>query len=170
MDRNGLKLTSSAPLEDKLRKFNVLYIIGLVIGCAYGIIIDTPNWFITGVIFIIPAWLIKYVIAMALGVGLQQTIFNASRSFTGQELKELVSIPLTEMGMTVSYESGKAIVTYSGMRYTLRSHSDSTFGLTFNQTASSGLLGGFRPILQYKKAIIAMGLIAFTVQCEMSKI
>lgn len=169
MDTKGLKLTSAAPLEDKLKKFNLVYIIGFAIGCIYGIIVDTPNWFVTGAIFIIPAWLVKYVIAMALDVGLQKTVFNANRSFTGKEVAGLISIPLTQMGMTVSIESEKAVVTFNGMRYTIRSYSDNTFGLTFNQTASSGLLGGFRPILQYKKAIVAMSLIAFTVQSEISK-
>jgi hypothetical protein len=55
------------------------------------------------------------------------------------------------------------------MTYLLHIYADETFGILFDQATASRVLTGRRYISQYKKAIVAMGLIAFTVQSEMKK-
>lgn len=168
MEVNGLKLTSAAPMEDKLKKYNALYVVFFVSGCVIGIMTNS-TWFFMGVIFLLPALLIKSVIATKFVLALQKISFTAERILSGQEMAGLIAIPLTQLGMTVAVDGEEAVVTYKGMQYYIRNYSDGTFGLIFDHSLASRLISGRRYISQYKKAIIAIGLITFTIQSEMSK-
>lgn len=169
MNSNGSILTSPAPFQDDLKKYNVLYPIFIVVGIIVGLIGDA-TWYMMGLVGLVPAGLIKSAIATKMTYDLQKRSFELPYKITGVELCGVVTIPLTQLGMLVNVENGETVATYLGMQYTLRIYSDGTFGFLFDHssTASRALLGR-RYIGQYKKAIVAMGLIAYIVQDEMRK-
>lgn len=168
MEFNGLKLTSAAPMEDRLSKYNIIYMIFFIAGCILGAV-SNSNWFFMGLIFLIPAGFVKSMIATKLVLDLQKMSFSIERALSGQEMAGLAAIPLTQLGMIVTVDNGEAVVSYKGMQYYIRIYSDLTFGLIFDRSFASNFIGGHRYISQYKKALIAMSLIAFTIQSEMSK-
>jgi hypothetical protein len=170
MSTNGIVLKSPAPFQDDLRKYNVLYIILAAIGAIAGFIINgAPAALALAVCGLLPAYVIKAIIATKLTYALQKLSFVLPYTITGEALAGIVAIPLTQLGMTVTMYSGEPVVRIKNMTYLLHIYADGTFGLLFDQAAASRVLTGRRYISQYKNAIVAMGLIAFTVQQEMQK-
>ena len=168
MNTNGIELKSPAPFQDNLRKYNVLYFIFAAIGAIVGAAINgAPAALALAVCGLLPAYVIKAIIATKLTYELQKLSFVLPYNITGEELAGIVAIPLTRLGMTVTMYSGEPVATYQSMTYLLHLYTDGTFGLLFDQATASRILTGRRYITQYKKAIVAMGLIAFSVQNEM---
>lgn len=162
------KLESPAPLPDNLKKFNALYPVFFIIGIMVGLIGDA-TWYMMGLIGLIVALIIKSIIATKLDYSLSKMSFETPRLISGSEMAGLIAIPLTQLGMAVTVDGKEAVVTYMGMQYYIRNYTDGSFGLIFDGTLASRVLTGRRYISQYKKAIVAISLIAYTIQNEMEK-
>lgn len=121
-----------------------------------------------GLVFLFPAWLIKSAIAAKLVLSLEKLSFEMPYVISGKELAGLITLFLTQLGMTVTVEGTEAVVTNQTIRYYIKIYPDQTFGILFDPTLASRLFTGRRYISQYKKAIVVMSLIAFIVQSKMN--
>jgi len=100
---------------------------------------------------------------------LRKLEFNLPVSISGQDLAGILVYPLTQLGMTVSFSNSLTKIKYKGMYYLITINNNGTFSIIFNRTFEASLIGGRRYIAEYKKAIVAFGLIAYTIQKELNK-
>lgn len=170
MDNEGIVLTSPAPMKDTLKQYNVFYVVFFVLGALYAISMQTGSWLMAGAIGLAVAFIIKMVIAIGHLHKLRKLKFYLHESMSGQDMAGMITYQLTQLGMEVNVDKGDAVVKYKGMLYYVVDNNDNTFSLLFDRTFASGMIGGRRYISEFKKAIIAIGLIAYAVQSEMSKL
>lgn len=166
MDHEAVRLTSPAPLEDRLKRFNAIYPAAFLAGAIIGILFHA-TWYTMGLFCLIPAWLIKSLIATKLVLALQSIHFEMPYSLTGRDLAGRITLSLTQLGMTVTVDDAAAVITYRSMQYYIRNNSGGSFYVIFGPTVGSTLLMGHRYITQYKKAIVAIGIIVYVIQGTM---
>ncbi|MEA5039033.1 MAG: hypothetical protein VB086_04265 [Clostridiaceae bacterium] len=169
MENRTIRLSSPAPLEDRLKRFNVIYPVSFLIGVIIGLLFDA-TWYMMGLTCLIPAWLIKTMFASRQILKLQDMRFEMSGPISVRDMAGKITLPLTQLGMTVTVDNNAAVVTYRSMQYHIITDAEGGFWFLLGPTRKSALLIGDRYITQYNKAIVAIGLIAYTVQKETAAI
>lgn len=171
---NGLTLESAAPLDDGLRKYNILYFIFACIGFLIGIVDAGFRQAIAWTIFgLVIGFLIKAVIADTMMRRLYLLVFNLpDANINNAQLMKTIVKPLTSLGMTVEMNSdGSPCITHGKIKYNVKIHGsqNNTFSLYWNLSfARTFFLYTYIPY--YRQAVVSMGLIAYTIQDEVSKI
>ncbi len=168
---NGLVLDTAGPLDDGMRSFNKLYFIFGLIGFIIGAIIEG---FKTGIglaiVGLIVAFFIKALIAQVKIENLSRTKFHYPTSnISSAFLMKTIVKPLTSLGMTVEMNSdGSPIILHNGLHYTILIFGKSTFTIDC-QIPLTQRIGHYSKVSLYKKAVVTMGLIAYTIQHECIK-
>lgn len=163
----GVVLTSPAPLDDGLRKYNVLYAIAAVAGVFLG---KDGGFFgiVTGVGFLlVVALFIKYILAFdKRNMILPKKKFALPIGTDTDKITGIITVPLTSMGMVVEKDTaGTPVIYHKNIKYTvLIDRDNNTFSLDhkIKMFRSKG-------ITAYRKVVVSMGLIAYTIQQEIRK-
>lgn len=163
---NGIQMTSPAPLDDGLRKFNVLYAVAAVAGVFLGF----GGGFVgilAGMAFLLLfALFIKHTLAKDKLCKIQQTEFALPNGARTEDIVGQVTVPLTSMGMFVEKNMfGEPVILHNNIKYMIDVHEENhTFSIehSIKIFRSKGIRG-------YRKVVASMGLIAYTVQQELLK-
>ena len=169
---NGIVLESSDPLQDNLSKFNYFYWIGIGIGVIFGICtgVVTIPFFV--VAFFMLAFAAKGIIAGFRLAELRKMKFQLPMAITPVELTEILANPLSELGMTIKNNKQDICIKYKMKTfYIMIDNTDSTFKVRDVCNASKWVLPSRSDSYRYKLTIVAIPLIAFTVQqvCKIQK-
>ena len=90
-------------------------------------------------------------------------------SFTTAELITAITPQLMSMGMTVTLSKNDTIsVSYKGMIYDINFYGDN-YGIWWRKSVGHAFFSVDGDITKYKKAVVAMGIIAYTVQTVLEK-
>lgn len=167
----GLVLDSAAPLDDGLRGFNKLYFAFGLIGLIIGIICNGMK---SGLFLLLVGVVIAFVIKAIIAKGKLDSLcfieFNLSAPNVNLEyLMKLIVKPLTVLGMTVEKKTdGTPLVTYNGLQYNISLTKSNTFTIDCRIPLTRRLFH-YSVIPFYKKAVVSIGLIAYTIQVECDK-
>lgn len=161
-------LNAPTPLDDGGRKYNIIYAVGAV-GC--GLVAAVSGGFsvaIVGALFgLCMAYVIKACIVKVKWYGLREMKFALPHPTTAQAiLQKLIGI-LTPMGMNVELNSdGTPVITYQNVIYDVNFNDDQTFTLWWRKSFARAFfsIDLFTIIPNYRKAVVAMGIIAYHIQ------
>lgn len=162
--QDGIILTSPSPIMDNMSNFNKLYYIPIIIG----IIIGSSNltrglaiWF--GISFILA--LIHAGIAAHRTSGINVMEFALPKQVTKENLIQLTMLSLTQLGMNVEKKTnGTMFIKYKGKKYDVLIKDNGNFIVWMDVTPSN--IGA---MFDYRKQVVATGLIAYTIQEELRK-
>lgn len=167
---NGKILDSPAPIDDGLRKFNWLYYVagGLLVAMfIFGKERSVSGFLVLATFFFLVAFTIKHVIAKdLLTLKLPKMEFALPEDIDEQQIVGKIAMPLTGAGMTVEKDSnGCPVITYRRVKYFVYIDKEkSNFRISLNKSFFA-----FEGIKLYRKAVIAIGIIAYTIQQEALK-
>lgn len=163
-EQNGIVLTSPSPIMDNMSNFNKLYYIPIIIGIIIGFTNITRGlliWF--GASFILA--LIHAGIASYKTSGINVMEFALPMQVTNEKLMQLTMLPLTQLGMNVEKKSdGTMLIKYRGKKYKILLKNNGNFLVWMEVTPSN--IGA---MFDYRKQVVATGLIAYTIQEELRK-
>lgn len=170
LSSNGRILESPAPIDDGLRRFNWLYY--AAVGLVVAILIFGKGRSISGglvllVFFLFIAFFIKHIIAKdLLTLKLPKIEFALPENIDEQQIVGKIAMPLTGAGMTVEKDnSGYPVITYHKVKYRVYIDKEKSI---FRISAEKSFFS-FEGIKLYRKVVIAMGIIAYTIQQEVLK-
>lgn len=153
----GIKLVSPEPLDDGLKKFNILYGIAAVASLFFG---DTTLLDKLGcvVVFCIFALAIKWFIAVAKCEALERREYALPIGITEEEIIAKITIPLTSVGMVVEKDFlGFPIIRHNRLKYSVSvNQKKNTFSIECKKQG----------IKAYRKIVVSEGIIAYTIQQE----
>lgn len=91
--------------------------------------------------------------------------------FDVHELLSIITIPLTNLGMTVTLTKNNVIsITHKNVIYDVNFNNDNTFGIWWRKSIGRAFFELSGKITLYRKAVTSMGLIAYTVQQALEEI
>jgi len=163
-EQNGITLTSPEPIMDNMSRFNNLYYIPMILGLIIGFSNSKRGLAIwLGISFVLV--LIHAGIAAYRTSGINVMEFTLPRKVTNEELIKLTMIPLTQLGMTVEKKTnGTLFIKYKGKKYDVLLKNSENFIVWMDITPSN--IGA---MFDYRKQVVATGLIAYTIQEELRK-
>lgn len=163
-----IKLDSPDNFPNELRKYNIMYIITVILFAIFlGKYITVLFAALLGltVAFIV----VNFIINFKVGT-LRTTKYYLPGNFSKDEIVALITQPLTSLNMNVENLSDSIRVKHNGMHYNIYLNSeDSTFTAWVNRPLLSSALLGRSYIYIYLKAIFSMPLIIYTIQSEIEK-
>lgn len=161
-----ITLQSPAPLDDGGRKYNKLYyilgIIGGILGLPNG---GIPGFIVGGIFGIMIAYTIKECIVSGKLGGLRRIEFSMGTMIPYEELiSELIPL-LAPMGMVVEKSAnGFPIITYDKLIFDVSYTKNGTFTIWWRRSPLRALFIVNTKITIYRKAVVAMGIIAYHIQ------
>ncbi len=170
LSNNGRILETPAPIDDGLRRFNWLYYVAgglLVVMFILGKERSVSGFLFLAMFFFLTAFTIKHLIAKdMLALKLPKMEFALPENMDEQQIVGKIAMPLTGAGMTVERDSnGFPIITYRRVKYFVSIDKEkANFRISLNKSFFA-----FTGIKLYRKAVIAMGIIAYTIQQEALK-
>ena len=161
-------LTSPAPLDDGGRKYNIIYlaaagicgIAGLATGGFSGLILGVVVGLFIG--FVIKASVIKFK-----WYGLREMKFAMGHPVEKNLMFQRLVEKLTLMGMVVElHTDGTPVITYQSVIYEISLNEDQTFTIWWRKSLARVIfsIDLFTIIPNYRKAVVAMGMIAYYIQ------
>ena len=161
-------LTSPAPLDDGGRKYNIIYlaaagicgIAGLTTGGFSGLILGVVVGLFIG--FVIKASVIKFK-----WYGLREMKFAMGHPVEKNLMFQRLVEKLTPMGMVVElHTDGTPVITYQSVIYEISLNEDQTFTIWWRKSLARAIfsIDLFTIIPNYRKAVVAMGMIAYYIQ------
>ena len=161
-------LTSPAPLDDGGRKYNIIYlaaagicgIAGLATGGFSGLILGVVVGLFIG--FVIKASVIKFK-----WYGLREMKFAMGHPVEKNLMFQRLVEKLTPMGMVVElHTDGTPVITYQSVIYEISLNEDQTFTIWWRKSLARAIfsIDLFTIIPNYRKAVVAMGMIAYYIQ------
>ena len=161
-------LTSPAPLDDGGRKYNIIYlaaagicgIAGLATGGFSGLILGVVVGLFIG--FVIKASVIKFK-----WYGLREMKFAMGHPVEKNLMFQRLVEKLTLMGMVVElHTDGTPVITYQSVIYEISLNEDQTFTIWWRKSLARAIfsIDLFTIIPNYRKAVVAMGMIAYYIQ------
>lgn len=170
LSSNGRVLDSPAPIDDGLRRLNWLYYVagGILLALfIFGKERSIFGFLFLGAFFFLIAFTLKHIIAKdLLALKLPKIEFALPENIDEQQIVGKITMPLTAAGMTVEKNSnGYPVITYHKVKYSVYIDSEkSNFRIDSDKSFFS-----FSGIKLYRKVVIAMGIIAYTIQQEALK-
>lgn len=164
--KEALKLTAPAPLNDGGRRYNKLY---FILGIA-GALIGIPNGGIGGLLLLgmfglVLAFILKRLIIENKLYNLRKLEFYADKAIPYDEMIGKLIPVLTPLGMLVEKNiQGGPMITYQGIMYDLNYSDNNAFTLYWRKSVLKAICGFKRTVANYRKAVIAMGIIAYHAQ------
>ena len=170
LSSNGRILESPAPIDDGLRRFNWLYYVAG--GLLLAMFIFAKQRSLSGFLFLaafffLVAFTIKHLIAKdLLTLKLPKIEFALPENMDEQQIVGRITMPLTGAGMTVEKNTdGYPVITYHRVKYSVHIDKEkASFRIDPNKSFFS-----FSGIKLYRKVVIGMGIIAYTIQQELLK-
>ncbi len=159
-------LTSSAPVADGGRSFNVIYLIAALAGIVIGFVAAGGGGAIVGLfVGLILGYGIKD-IACTLPLGrLRSWTFHCDRKIPYDELIAKLQPQLLPLGMTIEKnKDGSPVISYKHMIYDVRYESDQTFSIWWRKSIAGAFLTSNLDTSRYRKACVAYGIIGYFVQ------
>lgn len=152
-----IKASSPAPLNDGLRKYNVIYVIMavflLIIGGVGGIIIG-----------FLAAWALKTIIAGDKWYGLDRIHYEINNKPTKEEILKYLIPAIIPYGMFGEIGTESILVKRGGYKYEVSYTKDNHF-IIIPGTSVLKEPSSFGRITRYKNAVIDMGIISYLVTC-----
>lgn len=170
LSSNGRVLESPAPIDDGLRRFNWLYYVAgglLLVMFIFGKGRSFSGLLVLTIFFFLVAFTIKHLIAKdLLTLKLPKIEFALPENMDEQQIVGKITMPLTGAGMTVEKDNnGYPVITYRRVKYSVYIDKEkSNFRIGINKSFFS-----FAGIKLYRKVVIGMGIIAYTIQQEALK-
>lgn len=166
-DDNGLNLSSPAPFENQLKKFNILYVILSII---FVIFFKKDVGSVVSILMAICASFLIINIIAAFKIDKLRTVeFTLPSSIQKEQIIDLITLPLTQLNMKVENLRSYIRITHNKMQYDILIYPNrNTFKIWPQKTLLSRLLARIYTKL-YKNAILSMPIIAYTIQKEVNK-
>ncbi|MGF7145364.1 hypothetical protein HNQ56_003805 [Anaerotaenia torta] len=168
-----LILKSPEPLDDGLRKYNKLYYIlggaGVILGVIMG---GFDGAVILGLLLCLTALGIKHCIAdWRMKNNLRKIRFQLPYHIENEVLLSYIILPLTQLNMRVEKKSdGCPCIIDKGIIYdVLVDNEEGIFNIWWRFSIAKAFFSMRTKIPYYRKAVVAMGIIGYTVQQEMIK-
>ena len=159
-------LTSSTPVADGGRSFNVIYLITALAGLVIGFVATGGGGAVVGLfVGLILGYGIKDV-ACTLPLGrLRSWTFHCDREIPYDERIAKLQPQLLPLGMTIEKnKDGSPVITYKHMIYDVRYESDQTFSIWWRKSLAGAFLTSNMDTSRYRKACVAYGIIGYFVQ------
>lgn len=164
---NGIRLSSPGPLNDGGRKYNKLYIIAVIAAVVLWFISPATAIEDIGVVVLfclVVAWIIKTGIIGIEEKKLRRLQFVLDNRIPYEELIEKLILKLVPLGMTIEKNrNGEPVITYKNIIYDVSFQSDNTFIIWWRKSFARALFTG-ASITDYRKQVVAMGIIGYHVQ------
>lgn len=166
----GIILESAGPLNDGMRSYNKLYPIFGIIGLLIGTIIDGIK---TGIGLMIVGLIVAFYIRALISNAMIESLGNiefyyASQNTSQSYLMKLIVKPLSSLGMTIEMKTdGTPLIMHNGLQYIIHVSECNIFTIDCLIPLSKRM-GHYSKVSFYEKAVVSMGLIAYTVQEELS--
>lgn len=166
MDEYGIQLFSAAPIDDGLRKYNVIYYIAFTIGFFLSLIngIAFLESVFLGVVASILGFAIKYNIARTKMYKLRYLEFKLFQEIEYPDIYNNVSMVLRNANILIERNmDGNPVFICNKIYYDLICNTNCTFSLWWRFSIGKAFFGE-RFISDYRRAVVDMGLIAYTIQ------
>lgn len=171
-DRDALKLTSMAPLDDGGRKYNIIYFIAVVVGILLGIFAGN------GITSIVVATLMALIVALVIKnsildfkwKGLRQQKFLLEKRVPYDFLIHHLITQLSSLNFQVEKGAdGSPVLTRKKMIYDIEYGEDNTFTIYWRKSLVNAVFDFKTSIYHYRNTVADMGIIGYAVQticCE----
>ncbi len=160
----AIKLASPAPLNDGGKKLSLFYLIGLA-GAILGLRQGCGGMMVLGMVGLWIGYVIKSFILENRLYRLRRLRFHVdSRLSTDELIGRLIPV-LTPLGMVIEKNgAGNPMITYQGLMYDVDYADDTSFTLYWRKSVLKAICGFKRLGANYRKAVVAMGIIAYHIQ------
>ena len=161
-------LTSPAPLGDGGRKYNIIYLVAAGISGIVGLAMGGFSGLILGVIFgLCIGFVIKSSVIKFKWYGLREMKFAMGHPVEKTVMFQRLVEKLTPMGMVVEiHTDGMPVITYQSVIYEVFLNEDQTFTIWWRKSLARAIfsIDLFTIIPNYRKVVVAMGIIAYYIQ------
>lgn len=166
-NQEPLKLASMAPLDDGGRKYNIIYVIALVIGIIAGICTHNGVEGILGANFLalLVAFAVKDSILDIKWKRLRKQKFLLQNRVPYDTLIHHLIEKLSPLGFQVEKGvDGNPILSYKKMIYDIGYDDGGTFTIYWRKSVANAFFDFRTPIYHYRITVADMGIIGYTVQ------
>lgn len=165
--KEPLKLTSMGPLDDGGRKYNILYVIAIIIGIVTGFLMNPGIEGIIGASFlsIITAVAIKSCILDWKWKKLRKQKFVLDNKVPYEILIHNLVERLSPLNFQIERSvDGNPVVTRKKMIYDISYGEDNSFTIWWRKSVMGAMFDFRTPIHHYRNTVADMGIIAYNVQ------
>lgn len=172
-NHSNVILATTAPVGDGGRKYNFLYLIGILAGFLAGFIAAGGNGgagVLGALVAILIVWIIKNHICWWLLHKMRDVTYHCDTKLPYSLLIQQLQPKLLPIGMTIeSGKSGNPVITYKGMIYDISyTENENTFGIWWRTSAVHAFFTTNLYIPEYRKACVAYGIIGWNIQQVLS--
>ena len=161
---NGIRLTTSAPINDGGRSLNYLYVIGGVVGVIAGIATAGIGFIFTVPFGLFAALLIKMkILEVKAQSELRKMRFYMNRMMPYDQLLQKLQPKLVPLGMQLEFGNDRITVLFKGVIYDVLYNEDGTFSIWWRLNLAQAFTK-MRYITLYRKIVEAMGIIGYNIQ------
>lgn len=166
IDQNVLRLTSMEPLDDGGRKFNILYIIAIVLGLFWGMFLDGAGGMIGAIaVTVVLAVTAKACILDWKWKKLRKQKFALDDKVSYDMLIQHLIVQLAPLGFQIEKNvDGGPVITHQKMIYDVNYDEGNTFTIWWRKSVFGAMFDFRTPIHHYRKTVSDMGIIGYTVQ------
>lgn len=168
-EKQPLVLNSAEPITDGGRKYNIIYIISILIFLVLFIAVGANFLGVTvGIVMgLCVGWVIKNAILNAISSPLRTIKFQVKNKIPYSELINRLIPVLTPLGMMIEKsadENGFPVITYQGIMYDITYEgNEDVFTIWWRKNVAKAYFT-FDSIKTYRKIVIAMGIIGYNMQ------
>lgn len=167
MQKKNIVLSSTEPIMDGGRKYNFLYIIGLIIGFVVGVILEGINMGIFfALIGALVACAVKNFMCEVDCTNLRHMSFACTRKIPYAQLIQGLQPLLLPLNMVIERKKdGNPTILYKGLIYDVSYNEDDTFGIWWRRPVNiKTFLITKIYVSIIRRASVAYGIIAYNVQ------
>ncbi len=161
-------VSSPAPIDDGGRKYNVITLVAAAIGAVIGLVAGgTGGLAICALMGAVLGYITEATIVKVKWYGLREMKFGMGHTVEKAALFQRLVQELTPMGMTVEMNTdGTPVLTYQTLIYEINLNEDQTFTIWWRKSLARAFfsIDILTVIPNYRKAVVAMGIIAYHIQ------
>jgi hypothetical protein len=162
MENEFICLKSPAPLKNTLSFTRFVYLAAGIIGALLGVANGGLTGLVALCIFLLAiAYFVIYFVALGKMVKIRLMKFELPKEVDYESLSGLLVAPLTEFDMTVN-RTGNIMITYKGCEFYIKLSAD-YFSIDPRESLMKRIFGKSHMRL-YKRSIVAVPIIAYTIQ------
>lgn len=162
----NLESLSPAPLDDGLRSYNFLYLVGFIL---FGLIgnfnkrFDIEIFLLLGVLGLLLAFVIKSTIANSKALKLRFKEFNLPYNIDNSNFINSIILDLNKLDMFVERDGDSLCIKHKGIIYDVILSNDS-FTLWWSLPFFKLIFSRVMAIHTYRNIVVSMGLISYSIQ------
>ena len=163
-----IKLNSPNNFPNELKNYNIIYIIT---GILFAIFLGEDLTIFFAILFgLATAFMIVNIIINFKVGTLRTTKYYLPGNFSKDEIVTMITLPLTQLNMTVENSSDSVRITHNKLQYDISfDQNTNTFTVWVSRSLISSFLLGRIYIDVYSKAICSMPIIIHTIQFQIEK-